>query len=113
MPRSNTFLDKMKIEKSEIEAQTKVFVPADKTNNMYLLEPQIYSELLEKNVQKHYKKEKEVNVAKVVTEHIKIVKDLDIQDRVFATKKRGAFFTLKDHKENFTNNGGLGWGRDL
>ena len=48
MPRSNTFLDKMKIEKSEIEAQTKVFVPADKTTNMYLLEPQIYSELLEK-----------------------------------------------------------------
>ena len=32
------------------------------------------------------------------------MKKLDIQERVFATKKRTAFFTLKDHKENFSTN---------
>ena len=30
--------------------------------------------------------------------------DLYIQDRVFATKKRSAFITLKDHKDNFATN---------
>ena len=65
MPRSNQFLENLKQEKSEIEAQPKVYVPADKTTNMYLMEPKKYSELLEKNVQKLYKKEKEINVRKV------------------------------------------------
>ena len=64
-----------------------MFVPADKTTNMYLLEPQCYTELLDKNVQKLYKKEKEVNLKKVETEHQKIVRDLDIHERVFATTK--------------------------
>ena len=31
MPRSNQFLENLKQEKSEIEAQSKIFVPADKT----------------------------------------------------------------------------------
>ena len=91
----------LKQEKSKIEAQPKV--PADKTTK-YLMEPKNYSDLLEKNVQTHYKKEKEINVKKVETGHCKIVKNLDIQVRVFATKKRSAFITLKDHKSDFSTN---------
>ena len=104
MPRSNLFLEKLKNEKSEIENQPKVFVPADKPTNMYLLEPQCYTELLQKNVQKQNKKEKEVNLKNVEAEHPKIVRDLDIQERVFPIKKRRAFVTLKDYKENFSTN---------
>ena len=103
MPRTNQFLENLKQEKNEIEAQSKIFVPADKTTNMYLMEPKDYNSLLEKNVQKQYKKESEINVKKVEAGHCKIVKDLDIQDRVFATQKLRAFFTLKDHKSDFNS----------
>ena len=89
MPRSNQFLENLKQEKSEIEAQSKIFVPADKTTNMYLMEPKNYSNLLEKNVQSQYKKENQKNVVKVETGHQKIVKSLDIEERVFETKNIG------------------------
>ena len=55
MPRSNQFLENIKQEKSEIETQPKVYIPSDKTTNMYLMEPKSYSEFLEKNVHKQYK----------------------------------------------------------
>ena len=97
-------MENLKKEKNEIEKQPKVYVTADKTTNIYLVEPKEYNELLEKNIQKQYKKEKEVNVIKIESAHKKIVKDLEIEDRVFATQKRSAFITLKDHKENFANN---------
>ena len=93
MLRSNQFLENLKQEKSEIEAQSKIFVPADKTTNMYLMEPKNYSNLLEKNVQSQYKKENQKNVVKVVTGHQKIVKNLDIEERVLRTRSTMTFFS--------------------
>ena len=65
---------------------------------------QKYQELLEKNIQKEYKKVSMATINKVNTSHIEVVQKLDIQDRVFTTTTRQAYATLKDHKDNFNNN---------
>ena len=49
------------------------------------------------------KKELIENVDKVNQAHKEIVNFLEIQDRVFKTKKRESFISLKDHKEDFKN----------
>ena len=100
---SNNFQRVLKSDKVKIANEPKVIVPADKSPNFYKLEKTDYEDLLSKQVHKNYKKadENEVNIIK--SEHVAIVTDLEIDDRVFATAKSEARVTLKDHKENFRN----------
>ena len=84
----------------KIEKCNKLIIPADKTSNHYKMAPQKYQELLEKNIQKEYKKVSKETINKVNTSHKEAVRKLDIQDRVFATTPRQAYATLKDHKDN-------------
>ena len=101
---SNQFLKSLDDDLKDIDKQEKVYVSAHKTSNKYLLDSATYKELLEKNVQKNYKKAEEEDIEEVSNEHQQIVKDLEISERVFKTMPRTAFFTIKDHKENFQNN---------
>ena len=102
-PRTNEFMDVLNEDIERIDNTDKVIVKADKTNNKYLIEKNEYLTLLEKNIHADYKKEDIKNVAKVVTEHQKVVTKLGLEERVFKTTPRTAFITVKDHKENFQN----------
>ena len=102
--KPNQFQQKLTKEKEAIEKETKLIVGADKTSNYYKVDTVEYKDLLKKNVEKEYKKEKVVNVQKINKAHKKIAKNLNIQDRVFKTMNRECFISLKDHKENFKNN---------
>ena len=82
---------------------SKLLIPADKTTNFYKLEPQKYSELLEQNITKSYKKANNDTAQKIQQEDTKITVKLGIDDRVDITAKKEAFITLKDHKPNFAN----------
>ena len=63
-----------------------------------------YDQLLEAEIQKEYKKVTPIQAKNVENGQKKIVKDLDLERRVFETTQRQAFATLKDLKENFENN---------
>ena len=102
--KTNQFQENLKKDQERIKTEPQVLVSADKTTNFYKLDPREYNELLEKNIQKDYKKEKNESVKKINDSHKKIVRNLEIDDRVFKTTEREAFITLKDHKENFKNN---------
>ena len=56
-PRSNQFQDNLKEELENIKQDDKLLIEADKTSNMYRIEPKKYKELIDVNVQKTYKKE--------------------------------------------------------
>ena len=99
----NPFRKKLKNEQDFIKNETKIFVAADKTTNFYLIEPKEYQEIVDKNVQKEYKKEKKQTVTKINKAHKKIVRKIDLLDRMYQTTDRNAFVTAKDHKENFKN----------
>ena len=60
--------------------------------------------MLDKNIQKDYKKENENTLKEIHKDHSKIVHDLELEERVFKTTERQAFITMKDHKPNFQNN---------
>ena len=102
--RSNHFLKALNIEAKRISAQKDLIVSADKTSNRYLVPPEKYLNLLDREVQKNYKKVDPENVKHVEGEHTKAAADLKIADRMFVTTPREAYITLKDHKEDFQEN---------
>ena len=88
---------------SDHEKDDKLYIGADKTTNFYKMDKDSYSELLKKNVTNDYKKAPSDTVDKTNKKQIEIVAKLDLDDRVFATQKKDAYVTIKDHKENYLN----------
>ena len=97
------FQNKLSEEKNFIRVQDKLIVAADKTPNYYLLDNEKYHENVEKNVQKDFKKVDQKTVDAINESHKSIVRNLELQDRVFKTTDKPAFITCKDHKDNFQN----------
>ena len=82
----------------------KVFVSADKTRNLYGIEPEEYKKMLRDNVTKTYKKSNVETVTIVNEEASEITEKLSLSDRVQCIAPNEAFITIKDHKPNFPNN---------
>ena len=101
---NNTFLNDLRNDVNRMKSDTKLFVPADKTSNFYKMEPKQYTDLLEKNITKSYKRSTDATARKIQREDKKVTTKLGINDRVDITAKREAFITLKDHKPNFALN---------
>ena len=89
---------------NNIMTAEKLLVPADKTSNFYKMDTQSYTDLLQKNVTKTYKKVSPTISNSIEVEAKAIAKKLHLDDRINTTAKREAFITLKDHKPNFANN---------
>ena len=62
--------------------------------------------MLDKSIQKEYKKAPPAVIENIRESHSKIVTNLEIEDRVFKTTESNPFITVKDHKPNFQNNPG-------
>ena len=88
----------------EIRASDSLFVPADKTTNLYKLPPDVYSKLLHNNVTSSYQIANADAQITINREANRIAKKLDLNDRIEQMAEKPAFITLKDHKENFENN---------
>ena len=101
--QNTMFQQGLKLKVDQIKKESRMIVKADKTSNHYLMGQETYTELLDKHIQKEYKKEKEEKINVTNTNHIEIVNRWEIQDRVFETTPRQAFITMKDHKEAFVN----------
>ena len=99
--RSNPFLENLKKENSKIASQNKLIIPADKTSNNYLVPPKEYKDLMQKEIQKNYRKVNEKTTEEVRKAHTETAKELELEDRMFRTTPRNSFITLKDHKNDF------------
>ena len=86
-----------------IRGSSDIFVPADKTKNIYRMGGAQYERLLQENVTKHYKVAQENAYNNINKEARTIASGLDIADRMDIMAKRESFITLKDHKDNFEN----------
>ena len=101
---NNNLQNQLRDDMKKIKAEKNLIVPADKTNNFYLVNKQTYENLLINTITKDYKKadqnaERDINLqAKTISEN------LDISDRMKVLAKKLAYVTLKDHKLNFRNN---------
>ena len=61
------------------------------------MKPCDYKNLVDKNIQKSYKKANKGQEARINKDAKAIAKELDLSDRVETMAKRDAFITLKDH----------------
>ena len=97
----NPFQKQLTKDLKEIKKSDKIYVPADKTSNIYKVSPDEYAKLLTENITKTYKKTTNSSLGKVNKEAKSIVTTLGIADRVEQYAQQPAFITLKDHKDNF------------
>ena len=102
--QSNEHQERLKKDISKISKESRMYISADKTSNLYLVKPERYKELLKKNVHKDYKKSSESTVLNDEKADLKMARKLEIDDRVHRTAKRDSFVTLKDHKPSFRSN---------
>ena len=98
------FQKKIRQDLKSIKQSKKVFVSADKTRNLYGIEPEEYKKMLRDNVTKTYKKSNIETVTTVNEEASEITEKLLLGDRVQCIAPNEAFITIKDHKPNFPNN---------
>ena len=99
----NDFQDKLRKDAEKLRSDEKMYVGADKTTNFYKMTKESYSDLLKKNVTNDYKKTNQTTVDRANEKQKLMVENLDLEDRVFATSKKEACITIKDHKENYQN----------
>ena len=77
---------------------------ADKSGNYYNVTPEDYDRRFHDHITQDYKKGTLDDFNEVLRKDKIIAKDLDIDDRVFATMPREAYGTYKDTKDNFREN---------
>jgi hypothetical protein len=101
---SDSFQSMIKEDVRKINSSEKLYVPADKTRNMYTMDHTNYDKLLTENITQKYKAANPSTVKDIDTEFDIIAENLDISDRINKTAEKHAFITLKDHKDNFEHN---------
>ena len=96
------FQRKLKKDIKSATENTDLTIKADKTTNYYRMKPTDYQSLIDKNVQKTYKKSSSSQITSINQEAKSIASELDLDDRIEAIAERESFITLKDHKPNFS-----------
>ena len=101
--KPNKFQNELSEDVKKIKSSTKVYVPADKTTNLYKLEKEHYTKLLQENITKDYQKADKEEKKQIDIEAKRISKQLSLADKIECMAEKDAFLTLKDHKDNFIN----------
>ena len=99
----NPFQKQLKRDIKEIKNSKNLFIKADKTRNVYEVEPVTYDKLLKENITQKYKKDIDNSLPAINKEAYEIASNLNIAERVEQIAKCEAFITLKDHKPNFSS----------
>ena len=103
-PVQNQFQDQLRNDIKTINSSNKAFIPADKTRNFYEMNKESHDKLFIENITKTYKKTDQTTYERINKEAKSLAEEIGIPEKVECLAKSTAFITLKDHKENFTNN---------
>ena len=85
----------------KIKASNNIFMLADKTTNIYEIEPQTYNKLLTENITKDYQKTHPNKIIQTSKQAKIIAQNLKLDDRIEDQSEKVAYITIKDHKEDF------------
>ena len=100
----SSFQSQLSKDMKKITASAKILVKADKTSNMYLMEPSNYKKLLTDNISQGYRKTNNKASFSINNEARMIASSLGIDNRIDVLAEKPAYVTLKDHKSNFLEN---------
>ena len=101
---NNPFQRQLASDAKMINISASLFVPADKTTNMYKVDSRTYDKLLQDNITASYEKTDSNTAKKINNEAKAIAKKLKLENRIETLIKKEAFISFKDHKPNFINN---------
>ena len=101
---NNPFQRQLASDANMINTPVSLFVPADKTINLYKVDSCTYDKLLQDNIITSYEKTDSNTAKKINSEAKAIAKKLKLENRIETLTKKKAFITFKDHKPNFINN---------
>ena len=100
----SNFQLKLKQDIKAIKESDKIYAPADKTSNMYMISKENYNKLLTNSITASYKKSDNNTKYDINNKGKEILKNHQILERMDINGENNCFITLKDHKENFLNN---------
>ena len=86
---------------NQIENSKNVIVFADKSSNIYKMDPEKYKKMLKENVTEGYKKAPNQKIDQINQEASLIIARKSIKGKIPALEEKTAFVTIKDHKKNF------------
>ena len=95
---NNSFQIQLPNDVKKIKESDKIFVPADKLRNIYLLSKDEYQKLLTETITKTYKMTRRRKVDDINNETNSIAKQLSIDDRIEEMYENESYITIKDHK---------------
>ena len=94
---------KLNRDMKELKSSKCIRVSADKSRNMYKVEPPKYHEILNKKITDNYKIDKDNTIDQINKDTGNFASKLHINDRLGKFQKRDAYILFKDHKPNFIN----------
>ena len=86
---------------SKIKGDSKIFVPADKSRNIYKMDSETYEKLLHENITKTYKKTDKKRLRVINVDAKKIAKDLELEDGIEKMQESECYITVKDIRKTF------------
>ena len=98
---NNSFQSPMNEDIKQVKGDSKTFVPADKSRNIYKMDREICEKLLHENITKTYKKMAEKKVKAINVDAKKVANGLELEDRIEKMQESEFYITVKDHKEDF------------
>ena len=99
--QTNDFQRKLREDMKSVKEDNHLVVKADKTTNFYRMKPCDYKNLVNKNIQKSYKKANKGQEARINKDAKAIAEELDLSDRVETMAKRDAFHHAKRPQAQF------------
>ena len=96
---SNNFQRQLTDDIKAINNSDKVFVSADKSRNIYKMDKEQYTKLINENIAKAYRKTNKNSVNKINKDAKKIAKSLSTDGRVEKIQESQTYITVKDHKD--------------
>ena len=102
-PYTNNFQNNMKKDLNKIEKSNKLFVFADKSNNLYKINKTNYEKILNNKVRSEYKISNKNTINKINDETYNLIKLHKVEGKIPKLQEKQAFITIKDHKETFPN----------
>ena len=85
-----------------IKQRNMIVTSSDKTNNFYLVKPEEYYRLMDRELNKEYKKDEGGTIENSINMNTKTIGEkLGIVDKLEILRKEEAYILLKDHKQSF------------
>ena len=94
----NTFQKKLTNDIIEFKSSKCIWVRADKSKNVYKINPSKYQEIL-----RNFKIDYKGTICQINNDTCKFANKLHIEDRLGKFKRKDAYILIKDHKPNFEN----------